>query len=68
MLTLSATQESRASYEALLKEPLVSTYPPYETFKNLPELQRHLQREWEKEGRKRKKAAANRDEAGSSSG
>ncbi|KAK4335292.1 HIT-like domain-containing protein [Rhodotorula toruloides] len=49
--------DSRASYEALLKEPLVSTYPPYETFKTIPDLQRHLQREWEKEGRTRKQAA-----------
>ncbi|BGP24857.1 forkhead-associated domain histidine triad-like protein [Rhodotorula toruloides] len=55
--------DSRASYGALLKEPLVSTYPPYETLKNIPELQRHLQREWEKEHRKRKRTTVRAGEA-----
>ncbi|GAA6051711.1 hypothetical protein JCM3770_002695 [Rhodotorula araucariae] len=40
------------SYESLLTGPLVSQYPPYATFANLPKLKVHLEEEWERAGRR----------------
>ncbi|GAA5840487.1 hypothetical protein JCM3766R1_000302 [Sporobolomyces carnicolor] len=44
--------KSTPHYESLLKHDLTSSYPPHKTYKNLPELKRHLVEEFERRKRR----------------
>ena len=48
-----------------MKSDLKSPYPPYSrTFKNLPELKKWIQEEWEKRGREAKKVLKEKEKEG----
>ncbi|GAA5916658.1 DNA 5'-adenosine monophosphate hydrolase [Sporobolomyces salmoneus] len=50
--------KSTPQYESILKQDLKSIYPPYKTFKNLPELKKHLIEEFEKQKKRANKGEA----------
>ncbi|GAA5983080.1 hypothetical protein JCM10908_000149 [Rhodotorula pacifica] len=49
-------QADTKHYETLLKTELVSTYPPHATFATIPKLKEHLEVEWERQGRQRRRS------------